>query len=465
MALDRGIPIIPILVEGTPPPSSGDLPESLRPLLIKQMMPLDSSSFESDMARLEQAVALILPLDEQEADRGKTARRTLYAAAGAVLIAAIAVVLLLTLPGRHHSGSKAVPPLTAASEVLKVQSPDLLAKGLLVKGLSGPLPSNVSSNAAQLSATSPDGLTHQGLTATVHIPLTGPASAIDVYYHIFQNQGDASSYYYKEFPFPRGYRPMGRLTDVGVGDQTKCNAARQATPSGSRSWGCLSLSGTVVTSSVVVGDNKITALAVLERELAPEVIRNLQTVAATTSHKPLPDPPAMTSAMVMTGSDVYYSLASSFPAALMPSGLSSPNTSQDSYKFSGLINGKYINVNFTGPDEIDILSFYVFGTPSQARSYFAAVTPSGPTGALDQATRSYSVSGFSSSQQVKCGTWSQRAVHGTPALGDSDCFVQWGDVVIDGGNLIASSRTYGNTDLALALARSGVLRLAQIMES
>jgi TIR domain len=465
VALDRGIPIIPILVEGTPMPSSEDLPENLRPLIIKQTMSLESSSFESDIARLEQAVALVLPVADQEAAKRKTVRRTLYAAAGAVLIAAIAVILLLTLPG-HHSGSKAVP--SASSAVLKLQSPDLLTEGLLVKGFGGHLPSDVSSSAAQLSDTTPDGLTDQGLAATVQIPLTGPASAIEVYYTIFQNQGDASNSYYNDLPYPNGYRPTGRLTDVGVGDQTKCSAARQTTPSGSSSWGCLSLSGTVVTFSVVLGDNggnDGTRLAGLERELAPEVIRNLQMVAARTSHKPLPDPPAMTSAMVMTGSDIYDSLISSFPAALAPSGLSSPSMSQSRSALSGLINGKVIQIDFTGPDEVDALIYYVFGNPSQARSFFDTAAEYGPTGLPDQATGSPSVSGFSSSQQVKCGTWSQRAVRGTPAFGDSDCWVQWGDIVIDGGNLKTSSLTRGNTDIALALARSGVLRLAQIMGS
>jgi len=464
VALDRGIPIIPILVEGTLMPSSGDLPENLRPLIIKQTMTLDSSSFESDIARLEQAVALVVPLDDHEADKRKTVRRTLYAAAGAVLIAAIAVILLLTLPG-HHSGSKAVSA-TASSAVLKLQSPDLLTEHLLAKGFVGHLPSDVSSSAAQLSASPPDGLTYQGLAATVHIPLTGPASAIDVYYLIFQNQGDASSYYYKTVPYPSGYRPINRLTDVGVGDQTKCGAARRAAPSGSSSWGCLSLSGTVATFSIVVGDNSGTRLAGLERELAPEVIRNLQMVATRTSPKQLPDPPAMTSAMVMTGSDIYDSLISSFPAALVPLGSHSPNTSQYPDKgVSGLINGKLIQINFTGPDEADALAFYIFETQKQASNYFAAMAPTGPTGAVDQATGSPSVSGFSASQHVRCGTWSQQAVHGTPALGDSDCFVQWGDIIIDGGNLITASLTHGNTDFALALARSGVLRLAQIMGS
>ena len=76
VALDHDVPMIPILIEGTPLPSSEDLPEALHPLLTKQAVGLDNISFEADMAHVEKVVARqVLPPDAGEADEGAVKRR------------------------------------------------------------------------------------------------------------------------------------------------------------------------------------------------------------------------------------------------------------------------------------------------------------------------------------------------------------------------------------------------------
>jgi hypothetical protein len=55
--LDRGIPVIPVLVEGAELPSDDQVPASLRPLLTRQAATLDSGSdFKLHMQRLIQAI-------------------------------------------------------------------------------------------------------------------------------------------------------------------------------------------------------------------------------------------------------------------------------------------------------------------------------------------------------------------------------------------------------------------------
>jgi hypothetical protein len=354
--------------------------------------------------------------------------------------------------------------LSASSAVLKVKSADLLAKDLLVRGFTGHLPPNVSPGAVNLSDT-PNGLTDTGLVAAVQMTFNGPANSILARYHVFQDQGTASRFYYANFPYLDGYRPVGRLTAVGIGDHTKCEVARQARQSRSSSWGCLSLSGTAVSFSIVLGDNNAGGTG-LERELALDTIRNLQTVAAATSHKPLDDPPGMTSTMVMTGKDIYDTLVKPFPGALVPATLTSPQPSQNQYGHGappGLVRGSFIEVTFKGPDYLDFISFFVFDKSQQAHSWFGTgLNTVDPTGNLNKPTgKDTTPSGFSSSQLAQCGTWSQPAVEGTPAQGVSACYIQWGNVVIGGESDITSNLTRGNTDLALAMARSATLRLAQ----
>jgi hypothetical protein len=103
VALDHDIPMIPILVEGTPLPSSEDLPEALRPLLTKQTVRLDNSSFEADMGQVEKAVARqVPPPDAEEVDKGAVKRRptrwVLYGVVGVVLAAASVAGILLMRP-------------------------------------------------------------------------------------------------------------------------------------------------------------------------------------------------------------------------------------------------------------------------------------------------------------------------------------------------------------------------------
>ena len=64
-ALSRDVPVIPVLVDGAPPPQAADLPDSLKKLARRQAIEISHNRFDSDAERLTEALAKI-----EEAQRG-----------------------------------------------------------------------------------------------------------------------------------------------------------------------------------------------------------------------------------------------------------------------------------------------------------------------------------------------------------------------------------------------------------
>lgn len=60
-ALDRGVQVIPVLFDGTPMPTSEQLPENLRPLCRRQFVEIDPKRFEDDVRNLAEAIKQVLP--------------------------------------------------------------------------------------------------------------------------------------------------------------------------------------------------------------------------------------------------------------------------------------------------------------------------------------------------------------------------------------------------------------------
>ncbi|MCA1704180.1 MAG: hypothetical protein LC808_13310, partial [Actinobacteria bacterium] len=67
-ALERGIPIIPVLVDGAAMPNRGDLPEGLQGLARRNAVRLDHATFRSDITILLNAVDRILSTPVQKAE-------------------------------------------------------------------------------------------------------------------------------------------------------------------------------------------------------------------------------------------------------------------------------------------------------------------------------------------------------------------------------------------------------------
>jgi TIR domain len=464
--LDRNIPMIPILVEGTPLPSSEDLPESLRPLLTKQTVSLDNNSFESDLDRVERAVtARVTPevLRQPRVRITRQHRRWALYGAGVVLAAAIVAGILVLLP--HNPGPKPPPPVTAATAVLKVPSPELLAEGLLIKGFRAHLPATVSPGSPRLSDT-PTAFANPGLVASISEDFNGPAAYMNIRYYVLRNEGAANKFFFlNRDHYGNGYR-VTPLTGVGVGDHTQCQSAQQKETPRTNLWACLSLSGNVVTLSMVKGESESAGTALM-KALHRDAIRNLATVASTAPHEPLSVPPGVTSTMVRSSSDLSRSLAMPFTNALVPAGMPLPKVRP--YGFGtpprGLLPHPQGDLKVTFGDLDDDLFFYIFDNANHASKWFSNdLRPVDSSGHIDVQRGSLSYpSGFSSSQQAQCGNYYQPGHGGNPAWNVSSCVVQWGNVVIFTRSQLPVNKGKGDINRAVALARSGVLRIAQVI--
>lgn len=59
-AIKRGVKVIPVLVDGASMPSSGDLPDDLKPLVRRNALEVRHTRFKTDCARLTAALARAL---------------------------------------------------------------------------------------------------------------------------------------------------------------------------------------------------------------------------------------------------------------------------------------------------------------------------------------------------------------------------------------------------------------------
>lgn len=69
-AMEKGIPVYPVLVEGTPMPRAAELPESLQPLTRYNAITLSDDRWEADVSRLARIVALDIPSENERKLRG-----------------------------------------------------------------------------------------------------------------------------------------------------------------------------------------------------------------------------------------------------------------------------------------------------------------------------------------------------------------------------------------------------------
>lgn len=434
-----------------------------------------SASGDSGMPRLAEPAA---------GRAGALARRTrqvspktlaVGAAAAAVTVALVLLALLLPSPGPK-------PALVSAAQVVAPIRPDRLTMSLIdTPFATGDLPAGTSASATpqlsdsltSLSSTTDNQPEATGLVATVAAAFAGPG-AVGARYYVFSDPADASSYFGMANPFPAGYRPTGSFAPSGIGDQANCGHA--AGTAGSASWGCLTLSANVVTYSWVTGtgtgngDN-------LESALAVGMLRHLRSVAAASPTGPPPQPPGP----FLDAGLLFQQLLSVYPTALVPAGLGSPLTTAvrqaPKYMPSGLEQGKFIRVSFSGsgPDfDSSRISFYVFDTVQDAQSWFGTgnITPiydNGTRLATPTDELPFPTSGFSSSEDARCNTYSEAAVGGFSAEGVSHCSVLWGDIVVSGVTEKAAFQGPGpstaDSNMAVTLAHSALLRLVQVLQA
>lgn len=89
-ALQRGIPVVPVLLDGAPVPNAGELPEDLQALATRNGVPVQRLTFDADVARLVGG----LPI-ELKPSRRKAADSTGKGGGAGLAIGALAALLLI----------------------------------------------------------------------------------------------------------------------------------------------------------------------------------------------------------------------------------------------------------------------------------------------------------------------------------------------------------------------------------
>lgn len=91
-ALASGVPVIPLLLDGTPMPGAAQLPDELRALADRNALELDNSRYATDIERLVAAVRAALGEPAAALPSPPPARRARWVAAAAALLVAAAVL-------------------------------------------------------------------------------------------------------------------------------------------------------------------------------------------------------------------------------------------------------------------------------------------------------------------------------------------------------------------------------------
>ncbi len=471
-ALRSGVPVIPILVERARMPALEELPESLRPLTRRNALELENQRWEYDVGRLVRAVEQLVDpapmvsrpepdkvvIASEEIDKpagqGRGPRRSLrLVLAGSIALAA-AIVVAVVLVFRPGPVRPSLPSLSAGHAVAAVSS-DRLAGTLLESRFdSKEVPSDISASKPELVSFR----TH-GLVDAVYVPLFGPASVLSLNYFVFDNSGDASSFYANGRPLPDGYTATGHFVAAGIGDSKECDTGHEAaTSTQAQRWesSCETLSAKVVSFIVVTSlANSTKADDSLSATLTRDAIGHLSRVAGATSPAAVTPPPASLTPLAL--SDQIYS--SPLGSDLLPTGVglvSLQKFALGSSSPTGLVAGSYIRAQLAGQSHRDAVYFYVFDSARDAQSFYGTrLQPTGytPSGSIDS-------SGFS--QHATCGTYFERASSSSAAAHMSACAVVWGDVVAYTEAGPTSSVTQDADVLAVTLARMAVIDLNRL---
>jgi len=486
-ALETGTPIIPILVERATMPAPEELPESLRPLTRRNALELENQRWDYDVNRLVSAVeglvnppaeqatttgqvhqvpevhgpALPQPLpetsrpgglgtDQTVSPEGRSGLRPPRRALAAIAIAVVIAIVLAVVAALPSSPPSKPAQLSAAAAVASVP-PARLAEQLVQQPFGKTdVPVDVTPSEPHL-----DSASELGLVAPIITNMAGPAADIYVIYNVFASSGAATQFFATSSPRPVGFDLSGQFATSGIADQGRC----QTSHSPKQGWAssCAVQSGNVQSFVVVDNDqNTVATDSRLASILTRAAVRHLQVVASSSPRTTASVPPGSLSPTAL-----FAQLDSSSPKSyLLPDGLPTPVVTESSAGANppqGLVNGSSVELSVTGPDTygdaIDYVNLYVFDSAQDAASWYGiGLTPIGSshTGNIDS-------SGFS--QPASCGTYSVGPTSTTSALGISFCVVLEGDVVMSSETEMDSTSAYGNQDLAVVLARMGIMYL------
>jgi hypothetical protein len=186
----------------------------------------------------------------------------------------------------------------------------------------------------------------------------------------------------------------------------------------------------------------------------------LRNVATTTARGPFQQPPGS-----LQPSALLAQIHRPYASTLIPAGLNSPVLRDTTNDGTGLLDHDRVVEYFTGSGTdytgAEII-LYVFDSAQDAQTFFYVDWVPTENGIPDvQTGGTVDPSGFTASQLAACNTFTVAATH----TGISNCYVQWGDVVVKG--LTSDTRTPDSASLnmALTLVRSGLLSIGPAIAS
>jgi hypothetical protein len=127
-ALNRTIPVVPVLLDGTPMPEEDQLPDDMKGLLIRQAEFIDYRTFDSDVQRLIKKLIKRTPIDEPASEGSSASHKR-----ARFVLAGLLVALLLGASGYILGTAYMNPPLAPPAAQTCVTDPDLDCRTTQIK--------------------------------------------------------------------------------------------------------------------------------------------------------------------------------------------------------------------------------------------------------------------------------------------------------------------------------------------
>jgi len=378
----------------------------------------------------------------------------------AVVLIIVLLVVLLRGPGPGPSHPQ-VAGVTAAT-VASAADPDGLAMALAKTPIpQSDIPKTWSSQSSHVESVR----WSSGQVAAIEDSLNGPASELEVDYLVYANQGDASSGYAGSNPIiTPSETAVTSFNAKGIGDPVRCGIGTSAATAATKQWfyNCLAHSGDVVTFMFVTLNSRSDASGEsLATTMTVAAVKNLAAIARSAPGKALPPPPGSLAPNAL----FEQLLTAQYDDSFVPTDVvTAPSIQAEDVTVGSdgpfnLVGNQRILLTLqssrSGVDVGNYVDYWVFKSASDANTWFAGTLE--PTGATQ--TGSIDSSGFS--QQTQCNTYTLPANDTAASRGAAVCYVLWGNVVIDSFSESTAKSQLINETLAVTLARTALMDLAE----
>lgn len=336
---------------------------------------------------------------------------------------------------------------TATATVTRTATPttaNLTPQQLYDKLLAGPftasaLPSGFS-NARTQKGEPTDTSKKYNVIGDVDVPVTGPDDSDAIFYSVYQTNADAVA--------RNGERQPGQSTQLsGVTGPSKCYAVSStsgSTPAGYSFCAVVVDNVEILTSSQINGANRSQGNPQNAEALARAAITHLTAVRGGSAPSASPTRTGTTAPVLRSPQSLYDTLlTSTWNQAELPPGFSSPAPSKGNPSESAKRNNVLgdVDVEFGGPDKLDVISFSVYNNAADAKAKVDAST-----------VATTQISGVNYPSRCTTTPYESGAISTCSVLVDN----------VEVLSIIQTATPAGNLPTAQAAARAGVAQLLKV---